>query len=178
MKMSWHPLICSWISFYFNWFTFLFRFIARKWIESGNVRNEFRQGKSFAYLQIALWLYAGPSVTDSACPTCVCVRPNDKRRNLNALANSFISSKSIPSTTLQFVWLIVGSSGRVEKKFRLGFYFKIFVVEIFYCVTIFASFVATYQEEFTSKNADSNIKGNGKTKRLSKLGWSQLRAWK
>ncbi len=70
-----------------------------------------------SYLQIALWLYAGPSVTESAWPTCVCVRPNDRRRNLNALANSFISSKSIPSTTLQFVWLIVGSSERFKNKY-------------------------------------------------------------
>lgn len=67
---------------------------------------------------MALWLYAGPSVTESAWPTCVCVKPNDKRRNLNALANSLISSKSIPSTTLQLVWLIVGPSDmwRDEKK--------------------------------------------------------------
>lgn len=55
------------------------------------------------YLHMALWLYAGPSVTDNAWPTCVWVKPNDKRRNLNALANSLISSKSMPSTTLQFV---------------------------------------------------------------------------
>lgn len=62
------------------------------------------------YLQIALWLYAGPSVTLSAWPTCVCVRPRDSLRNLNAFAKSLISSKLIPSTTLLLVWFIVGWS--------------------------------------------------------------------
>lgn len=65
------------------------------------------------YLQMALWLYAGPSVTDKACPTCVCVNPSDSRRNLNAFANSLISSRSMPSTMLLLVWLMRGSS--VEK---------------------------------------------------------------
>jgi len=50
-------------------------------------------------LQIADWLYDGPSVTLSAWPTCVCVRPRDKRRILNCFANSLISSRLTPSTT-------------------------------------------------------------------------------
>lgn len=62
---------------------------------------------------MALWLYAGPSVTLRACPTWVCVSPKDNLRNLKALANSLISSRLIPSTTLLLVWLIVGWS---EKK--------------------------------------------------------------
>lgn len=67
---------------------------------------------------MALWLYAGPSVTESACPTWVWVKPRDSRRSLNALANSLISSKSIPSTMLLLVWLIRGSSvgrGTIER---------------------------------------------------------------
>ena len=52
------------------------------------------------YLHIADWLYAGPSVALSAWPTWVCVSPNDNRRILNWRANSFISSKLIPSTVV------------------------------------------------------------------------------
>lgn len=49
---------------------------------------------------MADWLYAGPSAALSAWPTWVCVRPRDSRRILNALANSRISSKLTPSTSL------------------------------------------------------------------------------
>lgn len=52
------------------------------------------------YLQMADWLYAGPSAALSAWPTWVCVRPRDSRRILNALANSRISSRLTPSTSL------------------------------------------------------------------------------
>lgn len=69
------------------------------------------------YLQIALWLYAGPSVMLRACPTCVWVKPKDSRRSLKAFANSLISSRLIPSTTLLFVWLMVGWS--VQKADRM-----------------------------------------------------------
>lgn len=62
------------------------------------------------YLQIALWLYAGPSVTDKAWPTWVWVRPRPSRRSLKAFANSLMSSKLMPSTTLLDDWLIVGWS--------------------------------------------------------------------
>jgi hypothetical protein len=64
--------------------------------------------KLFIYLHIALWLYAGPSVTLRACPTWVCVNPSDNRLNLNALANSLISSKLMPSTTFPVAWFMVG----------------------------------------------------------------------
>lgn len=53
-----------------------------------------------SYLQMADWLYAGPSAALSAWPTWVCVRPRDSRRILNALANSRISSRLTPSTSL------------------------------------------------------------------------------
>lgn len=59
---------------------------------------------------MALWLYAGPSVTLRAWPTWVCVRPRDSLRSLKTLANSLISSKLIPSTTLLVASLIVGWS--------------------------------------------------------------------
>ena len=36
-------------------------------------------------------------MTLNAWPTCVCVKPNANRRNLNAFANCLISSKLIPS---------------------------------------------------------------------------------
>jgi len=61
-------------------------------------------------LHMALWLYAGPSVTLRACPTWDCVRPRDSLRSLKTLANSLISSKLIPSTTLLVASLIVGWS--------------------------------------------------------------------
>lgn len=56
------------------------------------------------YLQMADWLYAGPSVALRACPTWVCVRPRDRRRILKALANSRISSRLTPSTSPDAVW--------------------------------------------------------------------------
>lgn len=79
--------------------------------------NEEALFKLSYYLQIALWLYAGPSVMLRACPTCVWVKPNDSRRSLKAFANSLISSRLIPSTTLLFVWLMVGWS--VQKSDRM-----------------------------------------------------------
>lgn len=56
------------------------------------------------YLQMADWLYAGPSVALRACPTWVWVRPRDRRRILKALANSRISSRLTPSTSPAAVW--------------------------------------------------------------------------
>lgn len=68
-----------------------------------------KRERSF-YLQIALWLYAGPSVTDNAWPTWVCVRPRESLWSLNAWANSLISSRSIPSGIEPSRWLLAPSS--------------------------------------------------------------------
>jgi len=67
-------------------------------------------------LQIADWLYDGPSVTLNAWPTCVCVRPRDRRRILNCFANSLISSRLTPSTTTPSceLLLIVSSLTRTK----------------------------------------------------------------
>ena len=56
------------------------------------------------YLQIADWLYAGPSVAVRACPTCVCVSPKESLRILKFLANSRISSRLMPSSLLTACW--------------------------------------------------------------------------
>lgn len=69
------------------------------WADFGVISN-------FSNRHIALCEYDGPSVADSARPTCVWVRPNDKRRILNARAKFLISSKSIPSTMFASVELI------------------------------------------------------------------------
>lgn len=66
------------------------------------------------YLQMADWLYAGPSVALRACPTWVWVRPRDRRRILKALANSRISSRLTPSTSPAAVW------GSVEMFLKIG----------------------------------------------------------
>lgn len=72
------------------------------------------QHEGTGYLQMADWLYAGPSVALRACPTWVCVRPRDRRRILKALANSRISSRFTPSTSPAAVW------GSVEMFLKTG----------------------------------------------------------
>lgn len=71
------------------------------------------------YPHKALWLYTGLSFTERDWPTCVWVRPRDNRRSLNALANSLISSKSMPSTTLQFAWEVDSS-----EKWEMNWFFQ------------------------------------------------------
>ena len=67
---------------------------------------------AWPHLQIADWLYAGPSVALRACPTWVWVSPRDSRRILNCRANSLISSRLMPSTVVLSVQLPTVSGTR------------------------------------------------------------------
>lgn len=75
-----------------------------------------------SYLHMALWLYAGPSVTDKAWPTWVCVSPSESLWSLKACANSLISSKSIPSGMEPSRWLLAPSSVNhqsIKRRFKV-----------------------------------------------------------